>query len=120
MGRDLARARRRTTLACLLAFTCTSCGGGSSPSGPTTPPVQGAAPGRLHLDAIVDFGTDTCGVPTANRGFALSDGATLILTVSINADRLFNSYNAPIPPDESVPDAAIVLQRAIDWLRSGR
>jgi carboxyl-terminal processing protease len=64
------------------------------------------------------FGTETCGVPTANAGFTLSDGAVLTLTTSIDADRLFATYNAPIPPDESVPDTAVV-QRAIDWLRSG-
>ena len=33
------------------------------------------------------FGVATCGLSTANRGFVLSDGALLTLTVSVMADR---------------------------------
>ena len=34
------------------------------------------------------FGADTCGLPTANESYTLSDGATLFLTVAREADRL--------------------------------
>lgn len=38
------------------------------------------------------FGTPTCGLSTSNRGFVLSDGAVLNLTVSVMADRHKNKY----------------------------
>ena len=65
------------------------------------------------------LGTDTCGVPTANAGFDLSDGARLFLTTALDADRAQNVYNAPLPPDEVITDPAALVQRAIAWLRTG-
>ena len=64
------------------------------------------------------FGTATCGLSTANRGFTLSDGALLNLTVSVMADRTKTRYGDTIAPDEVVTDPAQAVQRAIDWLRS--
>jgi carboxyl-terminal processing protease len=66
------------------------------------------------------FGTSTCGLSTANRGFPLYDGAFLTLTVSVMADRTRFQYGDVIAPDElilSTPDA--VVARAIAWLQTG-
>jgi carboxyl-terminal processing protease len=65
------------------------------------------------------FGMPTCGLSTANRGFAMSDGASLILTVSVMADRTRTRYGDSIVPDEIVTDASQAVQRAIAWLQTG-
>jgi C-terminal processing protease CtpA/Prc len=65
------------------------------------------------------FGIGTCGLSTANRGFPLSDGALLNLTVSTMADRTKFKYGDRVMPDESITDAAQMEQRAIAWLLSG-
>jgi Peptidase family S41 len=65
------------------------------------------------------FGTSTCGVPTANQAYTLSDGALLFLTGALDADRNHNTYDAPLPPDEQIADPSAVVARAIAWLRSG-
>jgi hypothetical protein len=62
------------------------------------------------------FGTPTCGLSTVNRGFPMSDGATLILTVSVMADRMRTRYGDSVQPDEIVTDPAQAAQRAIAWL----
>ena len=49
------------------------------------------------------FGEPTAGVPTANQGFRLSDGALLVLTVAVDADRTGRTYDSTIPPDQLVP-----------------
>lgn len=64
------------------------------------------------------FGTPTCGVPTANSGYSLSDGAVLQLTTGLDADRSLITYDSPIAPDEVIDDPSEVVQRAIAWLRS--
>jgi hypothetical protein len=64
------------------------------------------------------FGTETCGVPTSNFGFAMSDGATLLLTTALDADRTGQTYDAPIAPDEVITDPGGVVQRAIEWIRA--
>jgi hypothetical protein len=63
------------------------------------------------------FGTPTCGLSTSNRGYSMSDGATLQLTVAVMADRARTKYGDSIPPDEVVADSEVVV-RAIAWLRS--
>ena len=65
------------------------------------------------------LGTETCGLPSANSTYTLSDGATLVLTTGLDADRAQNVYNAPLPPDEVIADPTALVQRAIAWLRSG-
>jgi C-terminal processing protease CtpA/Prc len=65
------------------------------------------------------FGADTCGLPTANESYTLSDGATLFLTVAREADRTMTLYDSPLPPDERIDDPALTVQRAIAWLRGG-
>lgn len=52
------------------------------------------------------FGEPTYGVPTANIGYPLKDGATLLLTIAIEADRTGKTYDSSIPPDQKIP---------IDW-----
>src|SRR5687768_15484425 len=48
------------------------------------------------------FGVATCGLSTANRGFVLSDGALLNLTVSVMADRAKTKYGDQVQPDETI------------------
>ena len=48
------------------------------------------------------FGLETCGLPTANDEFPLSDGAWILLTVSRFADRTGVVYSGPIAPHEVV------------------
>jgi len=74
------------------------------------------------------FGGETFGVSTANRGFPLSDGAMLILTVSTMADRDGNLYGYKITPDRVIEgefreDPTIyvydpVLYESINWLEN--
>ncbi len=63
------------------------------------------------------FGTPTGGLSTANQGFFLSDGGTLLLTVSTMADRNLTAYGGAIPPDEVIGDPGTAVARAIEWLQ---
>ncbi|MEQ1893142.1 MAG: S41 family peptidase [Planctomycetota bacterium] len=56
------------------------------------------------------FGENTCGVTTSNTQIPLADGALLVLTVTLQADRKGTRYADAIPPDEAV---------ATDWTRFG-
>lgn len=62
------------------------------------------------------FGTATRGLSTANREYPLSDGATLVLTVSTMADRNLTLYGNVVVPDEITPSPGETLQRALAWL----
>ena len=70
------------------------------------------------------FGDRTYGVPTANLGFTLSDGALLVITVALDVDRTGQTYDGPIPPDQYVPSkpsqidlpADPVIRAASTWL----
>lgn len=64
------------------------------------------------------FGNATCGLSTGNGSYTLSDGATLVLTGSIDADRTGKRYGGPVVPDETITDPIAVVQRAISWLSS--
>jgi Peptidase family S41 len=64
------------------------------------------------------FGVATCGLSTANGSYRLSDGAMLLLTTALMADRTGMSYGLPIPADEIVTGDAAVMDRAIAWLRN--
>jgi len=66
------------------------------------------------------FGAPTCGLSTANSGFPLSDGALLNLTVSVMADREKGLAGDQIAPDERVTGTTAVVDRAVEWLRTGR
>jgi C-terminal processing protease CtpA/Prc len=54
------------------------------------------------------FGEGTSGVPTSNTQIPLADGALLVVTVTVHADRTGTRYDDVILPDEEV---------AIDWTR---
>ena len=77
--------------------------------------------GRLHTRF---FGEHTEGVSTVNETFALSDGASMWLTIGVQADRSGKQYLNGLAPDEEVrpgdktiPDAGDpVLQAALKWL----
>jgi C-terminal processing protease CtpA/Prc len=66
------------------------------------------------------FGAPTCGLSTANSGYPLSDGALLNLTVSVMADREKGLAGDQIAPDERVTGTTAVVDRAVEWLRTGR
>ena len=66
------------------------------------------------------FGQPTCGLSTANTTNPLSDGATFTITTSVMADRLKNRFGDSIAPDEVITDSAATIQRAIEWLQTGK
>lgn len=66
------------------------------------------------------FGTPTCGLSTANAAFPMPDGALLILTTAVMADRARTAFGSEVLPDESLSDPQATVARAIDWLATGR
>lgn len=56
------------------------------------------------------FGEGTRGLPTSNTQIRLTDGALLLLTVTVHSDRTGARYDEVIPPDETVET---------DWSRFG-
>lgn len=72
------------------------------------------------------FGDRTAGIPTANQSFTLSDGARLVITVALDADRTGQTYDGPIPPDQYVASnprqidlpADPVIRAATTWLHT--
>jgi C-terminal processing protease CtpA/Prc len=71
------------------------------------------------------FGEDTYGVPTANDIVPLSDGAELVLTEAMDADRTGHVYDGKIAPDQTATanafwrgkDQDSVLQAGVAWLK---
>jgi len=65
------------------------------------------------------FGTTTRGLTTANEGFSLPDGATIMVTVAIFVDRLGRVYGQAIAPDQYVDGDEHQLQtRAAAWIHA--
>jgi carboxyl-terminal processing protease len=70
------------------------------------------------------FGEHTQGSSTANQTFDLPDGASMWLTIGIDADRTGKQYIDGLTPDEAFPAATEamqpssdpVVQAALDWL----
>lgn len=70
------------------------------------------------------FGTHTYGVSTANDGFLLSDGANIVLTVGVGADKNGKIYMHGIEPDEVIPNGEKefsanedpVIHAALGWI----
>ena len=69
------------------------------------------------------FGRPSRGLSTSNEGISLSDGATLVLTTSVFADRTGRTYGGPIRPDvrvnadeEAAPSEDAVVDAAGAWL----
>lgn len=69
--------------------------------------------GRSHTRS---FGQPTAGLTTGNAIFKLSDGSSIALTVSVDADRTGRVYGGKLDPDEVLDDAA-VMEAAGKWLR---
>jgi hypothetical protein len=60
----------------------------------------------------------TCGKSTANAVFTLSNGALLVLTTSVMADRNKNKFGNTISPDETgFGGQSGAVKAAIDWLQ---
>jgi len=78
----------------------------------------------IGRDNTKSFGNYTYGVSTANSGFPLSDGATIILTVAYMVDRNGAVYGSKIKPDVLVGgqfkddplDNDVVVNEAVAWL----
>lgn len=66
------------------------------------------------------FGQPTCGLSTANATFPLSDGGMFTITTSVMADRNKTRFGDSIPPDEVTSDQTQMIQRAIEYLQTGR
>jgi len=74
------------------------------------------------------FGEHTEGASTVNETFALSDGASLWLTIGVQADRTGRQYPDGLWPDELIrlgdkilpADQDPVLQAALQWLSRAR
>ena len=70
------------------------------------------------------FGEHTQGASTVNETFALSDGASMWLTIGVQADRTGKMYPDGLAPDQSFPSENQVrplaedpvVQAALDWL----
>lgn len=70
------------------------------------------------------FGEHTQGASTVNETFQLSDGASLWLTIGVQADRTGKMYPDGLAPDEAFPSETQVLppaqdpvvQAALNWL----
>lgn len=71
------------------------------------------------------FGLMTAGVPTANEGYEMPDGAMVVLTTAWEADRTGTLYRDHIQPDETIigvttqnpnPRVDDTLRRAVEWL----
>ena len=82
-----------------------------------------ASSGEAVLIAFVgrpnarSFGTASRGLTTANAGFSLPDGATLMLTVGTYADRLGRVYGHAVEPDQWVQgDVREIQARAAAWI----
>lgn len=63
------------------------------------------------------FGARTGGLATANNGYALSDGARIVIPIGYMADRHGNIHHPRVQPDETV-SAEDALNRATHWLRN--
>lgn len=65
------------------------------------------------------FGQPTAGCSTCNQGYTLSDGAEILLTVGVYADRTGQHYGGAIQPDLLVTgDQAALCTAASAWLQS--
>lgn len=70
------------------------------------------------------FGMPTYGISTSNEGFLLDDGANIVLTTGVSADKNGTKYFSGISPDEKIAgsdkitDAETdpVIQTALKWI----
>lgn len=68
------------------------------------------------------FGSPSAGYTTSNLGFKLADGAIIVLTTAVDADRTGKVYGGPIMPDMQVKgyakDTGTIPEEALQWLGS--
>ena len=63
------------------------------------------------------FGTDSCGLSTANTNYQLSDGSVLFLTTAVTADREREKYGERVAVDQpTAPEET--LAQAVEWLQN--
>jgi C-terminal processing protease CtpA/Prc len=84
-----------------------------------------ASSGEAVVIAFIDrpntrrFGTATRGLTTANDGFPLPDGATLMVTVGTFVDRFGRVYGQAIEPDQYVGGQDSQIQTvAAAWIHA--
>jgi C-terminal processing protease CtpA/Prc len=71
------------------------------------------------LPTTCRFGTITRGLTTANEGFPLPDGATIMVTVATFVDRLGRVYGQAIAPDQYVDgDEHQIQAHAAAWIHA--
>lgn len=63
------------------------------------------------------FGTDSCGLSTANTPFTLSDRSTLFLTTAVMADREQEKYGDKVLVDQATAPEQTTAE-AINWLNN--
>jgi carboxyl-terminal processing protease len=69
------------------------------------------------------FGLPTAGLSTANSTMTLPDGAMMLLTTAVEADRTGKRYGQELTPDEEIPAAVggatndPQMDRAVAWLK---
>ncbi len=66
-------------------------------------------------DNVKIFGSNSCGLSTANGKFDLSDGSELFLTVSTMADRNMMKFGNQVPVDVEVSQDEVV-DAAVEWI----
>lgn len=64
------------------------------------------------------FGEASGGLSTANRMFPLKDGAALVLTTSVMADRTGQVYGGPVEPDVQIWDVSRTDIVARQWVEA--
>lgn len=64
------------------------------------------------------FGEASGGLSTANRMFPLTDGAALVLTTSVMADRTGQVYGGPVEPDVQIWDVSRTDIVARQWVEA--
>lgn len=91
-------------------------------SGETASSGEIIAAAMLAHPTIRSFGKPTRGIPTANTDYILPDGAMLILTTALTADRYGKIYENAIIPDSFVENVHSdeCLTAAIEWLSTQR
>lgn len=62
------------------------------------------------------FGLASCGLSTSNTTHVLANGAQLVLTTAVMADRTRAVYGDSVVPDEIVADREALWARAVAWL----
>lgn len=64
------------------------------------------------------FGEASGGLSTANRVYPLPDGAALVLTTSVMADRTGRAYGGPVEPDQQIWDVSRTDIVARQWVEA--